>query len=119
MSTIPAVDANAEEAIGTDRCYMMLEQKSVCELLHNAIEKVGTSGPADELYGRLADYFGDAVIYEPLGFRTARNAAQAYRHEARERFGDSPGSSLMVAVATKMWKPKDVSSKVHHNVSIA
>lgn len=102
----------------TLRCYTMLEQRTLAEVVREAYVNAYQLNDATEAVIDELAKLDTPPVYVSLGPRDARNADHAYRQVVKERFGDAPGTLNLVAVARKMWKPKPVANNVRYYVSV-
>lgn len=100
------------------RNYTILEQRPLAKLVREAF--VNHYELDDDVTRFIAELekLGPPPVYVSLGVQQARNADHAYRQVVNERFGDSPGTLDLVAIADKMWKPQPVKNNVRYYVSI-
>lgn len=108
-----------EESADVERSYTMLEQRSVGELLRNAVDFMQERSNTPVEVADLIAHFADNHVFEELGTWQARNADHAYRLVFSDRFGNSEGHPLpLIAVPTRRWKVKNVSSSMRHSVKV-
>ena len=82
----------------TDRCYVVLEEKTLADLVLDA------GGFVD---AQLQAVLAEVVAYRVIARKTAKNATAVYRTVVRETLGEeTEGSMNLVAVSERTWKPR-------------
>jgi hypothetical protein len=102
------------------RPYAMLEQRSVADLLREAVESMQERSATAVDVADLIAHFADKQVFEELGTWQARNADHAYRLVFADRYANQEGEPLpLVAVSAKRWQVRRVSSNMRHSVKVA
>lgn len=94
------------------RTYVVLEACSLADALAAALPE-GYAVP-DDLY----EVVEGQKVYDLVQTVTARNTEHALRQTAKAAYSDSTDAPMLVAVATKMWKPTPVRLNNRPTVSI-